>query len=130
MDLLSESGYVLDHGLRFTASILPREVVVQVRLEGTIECSDSVLVEVSKIMDTRYVEGRLEVITMSYRYHAWLRDGREVVRYDCSHEHAHSHHFDRTGTQFHSNLTLDDIPRLDAFVYEAVDTVRSWAEGE
>lgn len=128
MDLLFDSGYVTSSRLVFIETRMPDGRILQVRLEGSIECAPPVVVEVTKWMDVRYVSGVPEVLSTYYRYHAWRRDrrSRPVLRCDCAHGDAHIHRFDRFGGEEHQSITLDEVPRLDDFVYEAVDISRGW----
>ena len=129
MDVLRRDGFVEDDSLEFTILRGRNGRIDQVRLDGNVFCSDGVAVEVTKFMDTRELEGRLEVLSTYYRYHAWRprHGGQSLIRYDQSHGYPHYHRFDRDGnTERHDELTLDTMPRLDAVIREAVELSRAW----
>ncbi len=104
----------------------------EVLLEGFIYCADDVVIDVTKFMDARYANGRLEVISTYYRYHAWRprRGGAALIRYDQGDgdtTQPHYHRFSRDGDLIrYDKLSLDGMPRLDAIVREAVDLAREW----
>ena len=75
----------------------------EVLLEGFIYCAGDVVIDVTKFMDARYANGRLEVISTYYRYHAWRprRGGAALIRYDQGDgdtTQPHYHRFSRDGT--------------------------------
>lgn len=134
LDVLARDGYVDDVSLTFTKLTAPDGSVRQVKLEGIVFCPEGVAVEVTKYMETRYVEGRLQVISTYYRYHAWRpgRSGEPLIRYDQAHDsdHPHYHRFDSAGEPLrYDDLTLETMPRLDAVVREAVDLARERDSG-
>lgn len=129
LDVLIRDGFVESVHLNFTLLLGGDGAIAQVELRGVVHCSDAVSVDVTKFMDTRYVSGRLEVISTYYRYHAWRpgRDGEPLIRYDQGHDdpHPHYHRFDHRGELIrYDDLTFDTMPRLDAVIREAVDLAR------
>jgi hypothetical protein len=129
IEVLYRDGYVDSSSLSFSRIIAADGSVAQVVLEGVIRCSDDVAIDVTKFMDVRRVDGRLEVISTYYRYQAWRpgRNGEPLLRYDQAHDSAqpHYHRFSETGALVrYDDLTLDSMPRLDAVVREAVDLAR------
>lgn len=129
MDVLVRDGFVESDSLVFTLLRSASGYVEQVRLDGIIHCADGVALDVTKFMDVRYESGRMEVISTYYRYHAWRpgASGESVVRYDQAHGQPHCHRFERDGRMsLQTQLTLDEMPRLDEVVREAVAIARGW----
>lgn len=126
MEVLYREGIVEDDDLTFTLSFDPTGQVVKVKLEGQAVCAYGARVRVLKWMDVRpRGDDRIEVLSTFYQYHAWRpARGRQreqaLLRCDQSHGEPHRHRFDSVGRQMGCEpLTLDTMPRLDAFIREA-----------
>jgi hypothetical protein len=128
LEVLYRDGYVDSHDLQFTKYERPDGRIEQVSLEASISCAAGVVLLVTKYMDVRYTDKTPEVLSTYYRYHAQrAATGQPVIRYDCGHEHLHYHRFDEDGHEIRRDpLPLQDMPRLDAVIREAVDLARSW----
>jgi hypothetical protein len=132
MDVLARDGYVEEDSLAFSTTSSNSGRVLEVRLEGRLRCANDVQLDVTKVMDARQGASGPEVITTYYRYHAHRgQDGTPVVRYDQAHGGPHCHRYARDGSESaYFILTLDEMPRLDEVVREAVEIARRWdAEG-
>lgn len=128
MEDLYREGLVDHDDLRFTETVGAGGEALKIRLSGQIECARGVSVRVLKWMDVRRdARARLEVISRYYQYHAWRpargrRREQALVRYDQAHGGLHRHVFDTAGHEVRSEpMDLDSIPRLDAFIREAVE---------
>lgn len=131
LDVLLRDGFVESVALSFTRLRGADGAVNQVLLEGVIYCACDVAIEVTKFMDADVSDGRLRVISTYYKYHAWRpgRSGESLIRYDQAHDarHPHYHRFDPKGHMVsYADLSLEQMPRLDAVVREAVDLAREW----
>jgi hypothetical protein len=125
MQLLYDRGIVEDDDLTFTASTDARGAIVKVKLEGEVTLSFGARARVLKWMDARPGQaGGTEVLSTFYQYHAWRpRRGavreQALLRYDQAHGEPHRHRFDPGGKEMGCEvLTLDSMPRLDAFIRE------------
>ncbi|MGH7583309.1 MAG: hypothetical protein ACREL5_08810 [Gemmatimonadales bacterium] len=87
MATFREEGFVVHDGCAFT--ILGKVVL----LEGTITCLDGIVIEVRKEIDVLSGRGGSAwVRTRSFCYHAGLRGGETILRYDSPHGHRPYHH--------------------------------------
>lgn len=124
IDRLVDQGLVLRDALEFVESRTPEDELVQVNLRGRLVCASLVVVVVNSWFAVRRGRGnRYAVLGTQYSYHAYKRGRprRDVLRYDDSHGQLHRHHFDRQGREIGIEpVDLDDLPRLDQIVFEAV----------
>jgi hypothetical protein len=119
MATFREEGFVVHDGCDFT---FLGEVIL---LEGTISCLDGITIEVRKeigVLSGR--GGAARVQTRSFCYHAGLRGGEGILRYDSPHGHRPYHHKHIYGTFGDGReiaieeLRDDEIPTLGDVIRE------------
>jgi hypothetical protein len=113
-------GFVVDDGCDFT--FLPRSVF----LDGTIRCLGEIQIEVEK--DIAMLSGvglKALVQTRSFRYHAWIKNGNNILRYESACDHRalpHKHNFDTFGSGLETSVTEIEtsvgVPTLGAVIRE------------
>ncbi len=128
---LQDEGLVLRDGLSFYESVDGSGKLALVTIRGRVACCDDVAIRVDKKLKVRRGQSnRLEVVTNSYQYHAWVRQRlgtprRDLIRYDNSRAHdsrLHRHVFTRRGEQVEP-VTLAEMPTLGEFIRQAVKMV-------
>jgi hypothetical protein len=100
-------------------------------LEGTIVCEARIVIDVTKHLGVRQWRNGEQVRGSLYRYHAHIRGGFNILRYDNQHDNApgedHRHEYDlRTGEE-HPRLTLEreQMPTLIEALSEVQRLVRA-----
>ncbi|GEM_PF-1756070 len=93
-----EQHAFVDHAksntLRFEEYELDGEVFMV--LDGVVYCHHNVVLEVTKIYETRVTQGRRQIRGFSYRYNASIRGRHTILRYDNGHP--------ETPDEFHRHL--------------------------
>ena len=120
METLLAEGFVVEDKCAFT--FLPSIIL----LEGTIVCIGGVTIEVKK--EIAVIRGRglnAQVQARMFRYHAWVRGVRNILRYESTHEHRphpHMHVYNTFGDGREAEvvdlLEEDDIPTLGEVLRE------------
>lgn len=126
MDRLADEGIVIHDHVSFI-EIRQSDSLEFIQVVGRLECADNLVVSVNKLLEVRFSPSRrLEVRGLDYSYHAWTRNGCDVLRYDNAHGPLHRHAFDlrRCVEEGVSAIDLDSLPTLDEFVREAIASVR------
>lgn len=76
-----------------------------------IICRSGIVIDVTKHLDVRRGRHHDEVRGILYRYHAHVRGGHNILRYDNQHDDApdefHRHEFDLATGQERSRLTIE-----------------------
>lgn len=122
-DLLAE-GFVVQDDCRLT--FLPSLVI----LEGVIICLGGITLEVRK--EIQILDGRgmaAWVRTRRFRYHAWIRGGHNILRYESAHEHrehAHKHVYDSFG--YGAEIAVIELPAEEEVptLAEVIRELQSW----
>ena len=125
MRTLERKQFVIADTLSFEHIKNEHGDLVLVHVYGLIECSDDVILDVDKWLDS---DGSA-VRGADYAYHAYVvrdnSDRRPVLRYDNAHGPFHCHIFDlETGDGTETELARDEFPTLDRVIQEAVMQVR------
>jgi hypothetical protein len=97
MDDFLLEGFVLEEDLRFED--LGDRIIT---ITGTIRCLGGIVVEVEKALTVLDGEGPSATVqTFLYRYHAWIANQRNILRYENTDEHRnfidHVHRYDTLG---------------------------------
>lgn len=127
MDRLREEQLVIHDHVDFIE--VRTHDLAAVQIEGRLECAFDVVIAVDKWLEVRRgTRGRIEVRGSSYSYHAWVRNGNYLLRYDSAHglEDLHRHEYDpRSGAETSvTNISLSELPTLDSIVRAAVEQAR------
>jgi hypothetical protein len=120
MRALLDEGFVVEDQCQFT--VFPKLVI----LEGSIVCLDGVTLDVRKEIEVLAGRGMIATVqTRRFRYHAWVRDVHNILRYESAHEHrayAHKHVYDPFGFGAEVGVielaTEDKVPTLAEVIRE------------
>src|SRR3970282_1577178 len=125
---LQDEGLVLRDGLSFYESMDNFGALVLVTIRGRLACCDGIAIRVDKKLDVRRGNtNRLEVVTRSYQYHAWVRQRpgkprRDLIRSVNSRAPDAPlplHIFTRPSERIEP-VPLADMPTLEGFVRQAI----------
>ena len=129
-DALVERGVVVTQTLEFLEQYSSvTRALERVHLAGRIALSSGALMDIDKWLGVRDHNGRAEVVTDVYSYHAWMVDseGAEfpILRYDNADDDdlasLHRHRFYTDGTQRERTepVAADRMPYLNEVIEEA-----------
>ena len=131
METLADQGLVTDNHLVFTHTVHDG-ALVEVSLQGIIECAEDVFIKVDKALGVRKIRnGQVQVRGKDYAYHAWLNltPTRDLIRYCSAHglDDFHCHLFDpATGEELgRPSIDLADLPTLGDFIPLAIELGRA-----
>ena len=129
MTNLINEGLVIRDDLTFHETKDRQGRLVQVNIEGRIDCVDGLAIQVDKWVEADSVRN---VRGYSYSYHAWLVETeRLVIRYDNSHQinDLHCHIPNPTsGAEAIYSVPMDSLPTLDGFIRNAIEMARNAKE--
>ncbi len=106
------------HTLTFT-----EDEAARILLTGRVFCHRGIVLEVDKLLETRYIGGLRKVRGISYRYAAWIEGGHPVLRYHNIHLYDDDYHHrvfhPRTGEKvLYETLERYQFPTLSEVIDE------------